>query len=211
MRILPLAALLLLASQPACSADDQRALFEGYIASPSYRAILQKAYNDAEPAVFRAKCASMTVTAFAKPEIVEPPVFARAGAGWTAQSGAWVATATLNQCGTSVIRRMLVETRSDNTLRTRGLIPGEYAGGFKLEESARGFVTMSMLNVTNCKDWRSPVLLDTRLRSNPSKQGWVETWTALICGKTVTANVYYVAEVTAPGGFDVRTHDIKTH
>jgi len=212
MRILlSLAAFMLLSVRPAYPADSQQALFAGYTGSPSYRAILQKAYNDAEPAALRAKCAAMTVVSFASPEIVETPVFARARTGWTTQAGAWVATATLDKCGTSVIRRVLVETKSDNTLRTRGLIPGEYAGGYKLEDSARGFVTMSMLNVTNCKDWRSPVLLDTSLRSKPSKQGWVETWTALICGKTVTANVHYVAAADAPGGFDVRTQDIRAH
>ena len=212
MRIFrPATALLLLAAQTGYAADNQQALFAGYIGSPSYRAILQKAYNDAEPTVLKAQCPALTVVSFAAPEIVETPAFARAGAGWTTQSGAWVATATVNRCGTNVIRRLLVETRSDNTLRTRGLIPGEYAGGFKLEESARGFVSMSMLIVTDCKDWKSFVLLDTRLRTKPSRQGWAETWTGRMCGKTVTANVDYVPEPTATGGFDVRTNNVKAH
>lgn len=211
MRIPILAALMLLAVQPVHAAEDQQALFEGYIGSPSYRAILQKAYNDSEPAVLKAKCPALTVMSFAKPEIVEAPVFVRSGAGWTTEAGAWVATATVNRCGSDVIRRVLVETTRSNTLRTRGLIPGEYAGGFKLEESARGFVSMSMLLVTNCKDWKSFVLLDTKLKTKPSKLGWWEIWTAQMCGKTVTANVAYVAESSATGGFDVRTHDVRAH
>jgi len=191
----------------AAQAQSQQALFDGYVGSPAYRAILAKAYNDAEPVPLRAKCAALTLVSFDKPEFVEAPVFEKGPQGWHASSGAWVQRATLDACGTKVLRRALVETKSDNTLRTRGLLPGEFAGGYKLEETAHAYVVESMMNVTQCKDWKTPVVLDIKLASKPSAKGWRENWTALVCGKTVTARVDYV-----PNGpqTDVNTSQIKT-
>ena len=175
----------------AAQAQSQQALFDGYVGSPAYRAILAKAYNDAEPAPLRAKCPVLNLVSFDKPEFVEAPVFEKGPQGWHASSGAWVQRATLDACGTKVLRRALVETKSDNTLRTRGLLPGEFAGGYKLEETAHAYVVESMMNVTQCKDWKTPVVLDIKLASKPSGGRWRESWTAFICGKTVTARVDY--------------------
>ena len=190
----------------AAEAQSQQALFDGYVGSAAYRGILAKAYNDYEPAPLKAKCAALTLVAFDKPEIVEAAQFVKDARGWHAGSGAWVQRATLDACGTKVLRRILVETKSDNTLRTRGLLPGEFAGGYKLEETAHAYVVESMMNVTQCKDWKTPVVLDTKLASKPSPKGWRENWTALVCGKTVTARVDYV-----PNGpqTDVNTSQIK--
>ncbi|MEJ0044392.1 MAG: hypothetical protein WDM81_20175 [Rhizomicrobium sp.] len=190
----------------AAQAQSQQALFDGYVGSPAYRAILLKAYNDAEPATLKAKCPALTPVAFDKPEIVEAPVFVKGPQGWRASTGAWVQRATLDACGTKVLRRELVETKSDNTLRTRGLLPGEFAGGYKLEETAHAYVVESMMNVTKCKDWKTPAVLDIVAAGKPTPKGWRENWTGLICGKTVTARVDYV-----PNGpqTDVVTSQIK--
>jgi hypothetical protein len=204
--------LALAASLPASAADSQQALFDGYVSSPSYRAILQKAYNDYEPAVLKSKCHTLTVVSFDKPEMVESYVFVRDTGGWRMDGGAWVARATLDACGTIVIRRALVESASNNTLRTRALLPGEYGGGLKLEEPARGYVIQSMLVSTNCKDWRSPVVLDIKLKakSKPSPKGWTENWTAMMCGKMVTATVDYLPDaVRGTNGMSFLTTNIK--
>ncbi len=191
----------------AAQAQTQQALFDGYVGSPAYRAILAKAYNDAEPAPLKAKCPVLNLVSFDKPEFVEAPVFAKGPSGWRASSGAWVQRATLDACGTKVLRRVLVETKSDNTLRTRGLLPGAFAGGYKLEEAAHAYVVESMMNVTGCKDWKTPVVLDIALAGQPSPKGWRENWTAFVCAKTVTARVDYV-----PNGVQtaVVTSQIKT-
>ena len=192
----------------AAQAQSQQALFDGYVGSAAYRGILAKAYNDAEPAPLRAKCPLLTLVSFDKPEFVEAPQFVKGAQGWRASSGAWVQRATLDACGAKVLRRALVETKSDNTLRTRELLPGEFAGGYKLEETAHAYVVESMMNVTACKDWRTPLVLDIKLESKPSGGHWRESWTAFICGKTVTARVDY-----SPNGAqtDVVTSDIRTH
>jgi len=190
----------------AAQAQSQQALFDGYVGSAAYRGILAKAYNDSEPATLKAGCPALTLVSFDKPEIVEAAQFVNDGRGWRAGSGAWVQRATLDRCGTKVLRRVLVETKSDNTLRTRGLLPGEFAGGYKLEETAHAYVVESMMNVTKCKDWKTPVVLDIAAASKPSGGRWRENWTALVCGKTVTARVDY-----SPNGpqTDVVTSQIK--
>ncbi len=157
-------------------------------------ASLAKAYGDAEPATLKAKCPALTIASFDKPEIVEPVQFVKDARGWRAGAGAWVQRATLDACGTKVLRRILVETKSDNTLRTRALLPGEYAGGYKLEETARAYVVDSMMNVIACKDWKTAAVLDIALVSKPTAGRWRETWTALVCGKTVTARGGLCAE-----------------
>jgi hypothetical protein len=179
------------ATAGAAAAQSQQALFDGYVGSPAYRSILAKAYNDAEPAPLKAKCPALTIVSFDKPEFVEAPLFVKGAQGWHASAGAWVQRATLDACGTKVLRRMLVETKSDNTLRTRGLLPGAFAGGYKLEETAHAYVVESMMNVTGCKDWKTPVVLDIVAAGKPSGGHWRENWTALVCGKTVTARVDY--------------------
>jgi hypothetical protein len=199
-----------LAATAARAADNQQALFDGYVNSPAYRAILQKAYNDYEPAVLKAKCRTLTVVSFDAPEMVEAYSFARDTGGWRMTSGAWVARATLDACGTKVVRRALVESAANNTLHTRALLPGEYAGGLKLEEPARGSVIQTMLATTGCKDWRSPVVLDIKLMNKPKPTGWTENWTAMMCGKTVTATVDYVPDkVRGTNGMSFAMSNVK--
>jgi hypothetical protein len=200
---------ILFGAAPALAADNQQALFAGYVNSPSYRAILQKAYNDHEPAPLKAKCSALKIVSFDKPEVVEAVQFAGGPGSWRMTSGAWVARATLDACGTQVIRRTLVESSSNNTLRTLPLLPGEFAGGFRLEESARTYVIESMQNVTACKDWKSPAVLDIKLKTPAGPKGWTELWTAQICGKETTARVDYVPDPTSSTGFSVVTKEIK--
>jgi hypothetical protein len=203
--------LTLLAILPAAAASSQQqALFDGYVSSPSYRAILQKAYNDYEPAVLKSKCHTLTLVSFDPPEMIESYEFVRDTGGWRMDNGAWVARATLDACGTKVIRRALVESASNNTLRTRALLPGEYGGGMKLEEPARGYVIQSMLVTTGCKDWRSPVVLDIKLKTKPNPKGWTENWTAMMCQKTVTATVDYIPDtIRGTNGMSFLTTNIK--
>jgi hypothetical protein len=203
-------ALALVGALPASAADNQQAMFDGYVGSPAYRTILEKAYNNYEPAVLKSKCRTLTVVSFDKPEMIESYVFVHDTGGWRMNGGAWVARATLDACGTKVIRRALVESASNNTLRTRALLPGEYGGGLKLEEPARGYVIQTMLVSTNCKDWRSPVVLDIKLKTKPNPKGWTENWTAMMCSKVVTATVDYLPDtVHGTNGMAFLTTNIK--
>ncbi len=208
--VLGCGAALLAVLSPARAADVQQALFDGYVGSPAYRAILQKAYNDKEPALLKAQCAALTVVAFDKPEILERPVFAKAGANWQMTAGAWVARATLDRCGAKAVRRALVESAHNNTLRTRPLLPGEFGGSYKMEDNARAFALANMQGEVDCKEWMGTTVLDIKLKSPVKPSGWVEVWTVQMCGKTVTGNVNYIpGGANAVGGFDVRTRDVR--
>lgn len=203
-------ALAALATAAQAAPPDQAAMFRAFVDAPSYRAILAKDFADKEPAALKATCKTLTLISLDPAEIVEAPEFANGPAGWHTQSGAWVQRATLDKCGTKVLRRMLVETRSDNTLRTRALLPGAFAGGYRLEAAAQAYAVDSMMNVTGCKDWKTgATVVDIAQRSGkPSAGHWSETWTALVCGKTVTARVDYSKKSGKPGDYDIVTSAI---
>src|ERR1700744_5193869 len=123
-----LAGLVLWASAALAGTDPQQLMFRSYTQSPSYRAILEKAYNAAEPDVLKAACPVLKLQSFDAPEIAMPPKFAQGIGGWQAVDGAWVQRATLDRCGKPVMRRTMAEIGSNNALRTHPLLPGEYGG-----------------------------------------------------------------------------------
>jgi hypothetical protein len=171
---------------------QQQAVFDSYLASPAYKSILEKGYNSAEPALLRAQCPTLTITAFDPPEVVQPPQVAKgAGGGWQVTDGAWVQHATLDRCGKPVGRRTMVETGASNTLRLRGLLPGDYGGGYKLESNALGTVVTSIVYTLGCKEKTMPVVLDIQHLSDARKPNWAEKWTVALCGKTAMARVVY--------------------
>lgn len=171
---------------------DQAAMFAGYVASPSYRSILEKAYNDTEPALLKGQCKVLKLTAFDPPENVVPVQFVNRGGSWQTADGIWAQRATLDRCGTPVQRSVLVETGAKNTLRTSGLLPGAYGAGYKFEEKARETAVNTLLGLMGCQDWRNAVVLDTALKTKlKAGSGWTELWTIAMCGKTVKARVDY--------------------
>ncbi|HWD25996.1 MAG TPA: hypothetical protein VG387_02430 [Rhizomicrobium sp.] len=194
-----------LAGGAAAAADPQAAVFQSYLQSPAYRSILEKAYNDTEPAMLKAQCPALKVTSFDPPEIVLPAKFAKGPrGGWQAVDGAWVQRATLDRCGKPVVRRALAETAPNNGLRVRPLLPAEYSGGYKLEPNAIGTVEINTVYKLGCKDTKKPEVLDIKRVSKPNP-GWTELWTLSLCGKTATARVTYL-----PGGgqTDIETSEI---
>jgi len=183
---------------------EQQAVFASYIKSAAYRSILEKAYNDAEPAMLKAQCPALKLTAFDPPDIAVPPKFVKGKGGWQAADGAWVQRATLDRCGRPVLRRALAMTGSNNTLKVRPLIPGEYNGGYRLEPKAVGTVEINTVYALNCKDTKKPEVLDIKLATKP-RPGWTEVWTMALCGKTATARVTYIV---GSGETDVSTSEI---
>jgi hypothetical protein len=200
-----LALVALCAGAPAAAADQQQAVFQSYIQSAAYRSILEKAYNDAEPAVLKAQCPALKITSFDPPEIAVPPRFAKgATGGWQAADGAWVQRATLDRCGKPVLRRALAMTGQNNALKTQPLLPGEYAGGYKLEPNAVGTAVINTVYRLDCKDGKKPQVLDIKRVTKPNP-GWTELWTIYLCSKTATVRVTYIVH---PGMTDVTTSEI---
>ena len=188
----------------ATAADQQQAVFQSYIQSAAYRSILEKAYNAAEPAVLKAQCPALKITAFDPPEIAVPPRFVKGAAGgWQAADGAWVQRATLDRCGKPVLRSALAMTGTNNSLRMQPLLPGEYAGGYKLEPNAVGTVVINTVNELNCHDGKKAFVLDIKQVTKPNP-GWTELWTIGLCGKTATVRVTYIPH---PGMANIATSE----
>ncbi len=180
------------AATAAGFSPQQQAVFDSYLKSPAYRAILEKGYNDAEPAILKAQCPALKITGFDPPELVQQPQIAKGAGGWQVTDGAWVQRATLDRCGKPAARRTMVSTGANNTLQLHALLPGDYGGGYRLESDALGTVVNNIYYGLACKDTKTPVVLDIqRLRDVP-KPGWGEKWTVFLCGRTATARAVYV-------------------
>ncbi|HEX4302328.1 MAG TPA: hypothetical protein VHZ78_06015 [Rhizomicrobium sp.] len=180
-------------SAAAGLSPQQQAIFGSYLTSPAYKAILEKGYNDAEPAMLKAQCPALKITAFDPPEIVQQPLIAKgAGGGWQVTDGAWVQRATLDRCGKPAARRTMVSTGANNMLHLHALLPGDYGGGYRLESTALGTVVTTIVYTLECKDKTMPVVLDVQRLRDARKPSWAETWTVFLCGKTATARVVYV-------------------
>jgi hypothetical protein len=174
----------------AATDPQQKLVFQSYIQSPSYRAILEKGYNDAEPAVLRAECPVLKLKSLDPPDVVMAPQFAKGIGGWTAVDGAWVQRATLDRCGKTVMRRTMAEMASNNALRTHKLLPGEYGGDYKLESTIVPGVLGNAIYKLHCREHGLPQVLEIKRVSRPNPN-WNEVWTLYLCGKKATAHVAY--------------------
>ena len=184
-------------------------IFAGYVADPAYKSYVLGAFNGTEPVPLKAKCASLTIVSLDPPQVVEPPTFAEIGDVFHISTGAWVARGTLASCGGHVIRRLLITGNPQTgTLHAQALIPGEFAGNLKLENDATHIVLPAAMGTAKCTDWKSLWVLDTKLTSPAKAQGWSESWTMQACGRTVTADVSYVADRT---GMNITARNVKVH
>ena len=176
--------------------DPQQLMFRSYTQSPSYRAILEKAYNAAEPDVLKAACPVLKLQSFDAPEIAMPPKFAQGIGGWQAVDGAWVQRATLDRCGKPVMRRTMAEIGSNNALRTHPLLPGEYGGDYTLETTVVPGVLANAVYKLHCRQREMPQVLEIKRVSKPNPD-WNEVWTLYLCAKKATAHVAYYPRGTA--------------
>jgi hypothetical protein len=203
-----LAALILGSGSAAAAAGlspQQQAVFDSYLKSPAYRAILEKGYNDAELAMLKAQCPALKITALDPPEIVQQPQIVKGAGGWQVTDGAWVQRAMLDRCGKPAARRMMTENGANNTLRLHPLLPGDYGGGYRLEADALGTVVTSIVYKLECKDTKMPMVLDIQHLRDAPKPNWAEKWTVFLCGKTATARVVYFPR---GGQVDILTMEI---
>ena len=196
------------AAQAAPPQTDAQ-IFAGYVADPAYKAYLLAAFNGTEPPPLKAKCASLTIVSLDPPMVVTPPTFAEIGTVFHISTGSWVARATLGRCGGKVVRRLLITGNPQTgTLHAQALIPGEFPGNLKLENDATHIVLPAAMGTAKCTDWKSLWVLDTKLTSPAKPQGWSETWTMQACGRSVTADVGYVADAT---GMNITARNVKVH
>jgi hypothetical protein len=207
---LGLVAALALGLAPAQAALPSDAdIFANYIKSAHYQDFILKAFNDVEPPPLKAKCARLTVAALDPPLVVEPPTFAAIGNTYPISTGRWVARATLNRCGAKVIRRLfLAADPRDGSLHAIPLLPGEFPGNLQLEGDAQRIVLSGMMGVAKCMDSKKVFVLDTKLTSPAADKGWSEAWTALVCGRTMTADGIYTADAS---GMNVTAKNVKLH
>ena len=185
--------------------DAQR--FPDFLRSDAYRTLITRYFNEQEPAPLHAECATLSVTAWGEPLEIVPAKFKKDGDSYSLVTGRWVQPATLNRCGTKVLRRTLL-TEDGGILHGAALLPGEFPGNLQLEDSAEHIVLPAAMGVAKCNDWKTLWVLDTKLTSPAKPQGWSEAWTMQACGHTVTADVSYVADAT---GMNITAKNVKVH
>jgi predicted outer membrane lipoprotein len=182
-------------------------IFAGYVKSPRHNAFLAKAFNDTEAPPLKARCARLKIAALDSPSVIQPPEFAQIGREYIPSVGRWVQRATLNRCGAKVVRRLLlVADPQTGDLHAFGLLPGEFPGNLQLENDASRIVLSGEMGTAHCSDTKKVFVLDTKLTSPARAQGWTETWTTQVCGKTATIDVIYTADAT---GMNVTARNLK--
>jgi hypothetical protein len=205
------AVLILLADLCAVFAQQtepsQANIYAVFLGSPTYRDYLEAAINKSEPEVLRAGCPSLKLVVSNGYLPLAEAKFIKAGKGYSIDSGAWIAIAKLDRCGSEVIRRVLVKAvPGQNRLDSTPLLPGDFHGNLKLELDSRRIVFPALGAIAKCQDITKIFVIDIKSITNPSPQGWSETWTASACNKTVSAKVTYSG---FPGGMNIFASDLK--
>jgi hypothetical protein len=206
---LALTAGLAVAAQAAYVPKTDAQIFADYLKSAPYKKYLLDAFNGTEPPPLTAKCPKMELVSTEAPMVQTAPTFAAIGNTYPISTGAWVQRATLNQCGHTVSRRLFIMADPrDGTLHSRALLPGDFPGNAALENDAPRIVLPGVMGIAKCTDWKQLWVLDTKLTTPAKPQGWTEAWTMSACGRTVTADVIYVADAT---GMGITARNIKVH
>jgi len=206
---LGLAAVLAAPAMAAYVPKTDAQIFADYLKSAPYRKYLSDGFNNTEPPPLTAKCAKMELVSTNAPMVQAAPTFAQIGNTYPISTGAWVQRATLNQCGHTVSRRLFIMADPrDGTLHSRALLPGDFPGNAALENDAPRIVLPGVVVLAKCSDWKKLWVLDTKLTTPAKPQGWTEAWTVSACGRTVTADVLYVADAT---GMNITAKNIKVH
>jgi hypothetical protein len=204
---LGLLVVLTMAAQAAYAPKTDAQIFADYLKSPAYKTFLSQSFNDGEPVPLKASCGRLDIVAVDPPLVLQAPEFAQIGNTYPFSVGRWVARATLNRCGTKVIRRLFIAADpTQGTLHATEMLPGEFPGNIQLENDATRIVLPGMMAVANCRDFHKLFVLDTRLTSPAKPQGWSETWTVQACGRPVTADVIYTADAT---GMNITARNVK--
>lgn len=204
---LGLAAVLAVAAQAAYVPKTDAQIFADFVKSPRHRGFLLGAFNKGEPAPLKAKCAKLDAPVFDPPMVLVPATFAQIGNEFIPSTGRWVQRATLNACGTKVMRRLYLEADPrDGSLHAFPMLPGQFAGNIQLENDSTRIVLPGMMGLAQCKDYKKLYVLDTKLTSKPRAEGWTETWTAEACGRLVTADVVFTADAT---GMNISARNFK--
>jgi hypothetical protein len=191
----------------AAAPKSDAEIFTTYVKSAHHRAFLLKAFNDLEPPPLKSTCAKLEIDALDPPLVLQAAEFAQIGNEYIPSVGRWVQRATLTRCGTKAIRRLFLQADPrDGTLHALPMLPGEFPGNIQLENDATRIVLPGMMGVAKCTDFKKLFVLDTKLTSPPKPEGWSETWTVLACGRTVTADVSYLADDT---GMNITARNLK--
>src|SRR5216683_972851 len=112
---------------------DQKAAFDSLIVSPAYQKFIERNVNEVEALPLKAQCATLNVVQANLYDIINQPVFERAGNGANIKSGAWVSVVKVDRCGQSTTRRLLVRYVPDQKrFEAQGLLPGAFGGNLKL-------------------------------------------------------------------------------
>ena len=203
------AAVLAVGAQAAYVPKTDAQIFAGFVKSPRHQAFLLGSFNKFEPPPLKAKCAKLDAPAYDPPLVLAPATFAQIGNEFIPSTGRWVQRATLNACGTKVMRRLYLEADPrDGSLHALPMLPGQFAGNVNLENDSTRIVLPGMMGLAQCKDFKKLYVLDTKLTAKPSPRGWSETWTAQACGRIVTADVDYTADAT---GMNISAKNFKLH
>jgi hypothetical protein len=186
---------------------DQKGAFDALIVSSAYQKFIERNVNEAEAPPLKAQCAILNVVQASLYDIVNQPVFERAGNGANIKSGTWVSVVKVDRCGQSATRRLLVRYVSDQKrFEVQGLLPGDFSGNLKLEIDAFKIVTPGLMAVGRCQDRAQFWVLDVRLLRPKTANGWAETWIAQACQKFVAATVTYSL---ISGGMNVAAEEIR--
>lgn len=179
-------------AQPA--ETDHKALFAAYTQSPAYKAYLEKVLNLGEPSTLKAQCPSLHLQEWDKVSIIEQPKFVRTKSNFQMNSGVWVAYTSMDRCGSSVTRRVLLKAvPGKNLIEPTFLMPGDFRGNLRLEVDARRIVFPGIAAYGQCNDPAKLRVLDIKSLTPASPQGWSETWIAEACDKTIEVTVTYFA------------------
>jgi len=200
-------AIFAVAAQAAYVPKSDAQIFADYVKSEHHRAFLLQSFNKFEVPPLKAKCAKLDTPVFDPPMVLVPATFAQIGNDFIPSTGRWVQRATLNACGTKVMRRLYLEADPrDGSLHAAPMLPGEFAGNVNLENDSTRIILPGMMGVAQCKDYKKLYVLDTKLTSKPRAQGWSETWTVQACGRTMTVDGVYTADAT---GMNINAKNIK--
>jgi hypothetical protein len=186
---------------------DQKAAFDSLIVSPAYQKFIERNVNEAEVPPLKAQCPILNVVQANLYDIVNQPVFERAGNGANIKSGTWVSVVKVDRCGLSTTRRLLVRYVPDQKrFEVQGLLPGDFGGNLKLEIDAFKIVTPGLMTAGECQDRTQFWVVDVKPLHPKTAGGWAETWIAQACQKFVAATVTYSP---ISGGMNVAAEEIR--
>jgi hypothetical protein len=170
---------------------SQKALFEAFLASDTYRNFANTAFNRIEPAPLRAQCPHLVAGATNLYIPLQEIKITGSGMDHHIVSGAWVSVIDFDRCGTKVRRRAIMKVDDQGAILPIRLLPGDFRGDLTLERDATRIVFPTMMAKAHCQDSKSFYIADVVRKSEAPDGSWVETWTGQGCGQEVMTDVSY--------------------